>query len=60
MAMLLKCEEKCVPSVLSPGAAFSAFQENQYRLFALKDIEIDREKALKEIRKHRLELEKVS
>jgi hypothetical protein len=49
-----------MPSVRKPGQAFTAFQENQYRLSALKDIEIAREKALKEIRSHRLELEKAS
>ncbi len=49
-----------IPSVRNPGQAFTAFQENQYRLSALKDIEIVREKALKEIRSHRLELEKAS
>jgi len=49
-----------IPSVRNPGQAFTAFQENQYRLSALKDIEIAREKALKEIRSHRLELEKAS
>jgi hypothetical protein len=49
-----------IPIVRNPGQAFTAFQENQYRLSALKDIEIAREKALKEIRSHRLELEKAS
>jgi hypothetical protein len=38
-----------LPSVRNPGQAFTAFQENQYRLSALKDIEIAREKALREI-----------
>jgi hypothetical protein len=32
-----------IPSVRNPGQAFTAFQENQYRLSALKDIEIARE-----------------
>jgi hypothetical protein len=41
-----------IPSVRNPGQAFTPFQENQYRLSALKDIEIAREKALKEIRNH--------
>ncbi len=49
-----------IPSVRNPGAAFSAFQENQYRLAVLKDIETAREKALKDIRDHRLKLEKAS
>ncbi len=49
-----------ITSVCNPGSAFSASQENQYRLSALKDIKIAREKALKEIRNHRLELEKAS
>ena len=49
-----------IPRVRNPGAAFSAFQENQYRLAALKDIETAREKALKDIRGHWLELEKAS